>query len=386
MAAFPPGISSRIVQTAELDVHILEALPPNGVSPKPPLLLLLHGFPELAYSWRKVILPLAAAGYHVVAPDQRGYGRTTPARTGDSASPSIIKYTDDLSPYRMLNLVKDIVALIHALGYPFASAVIGHDFGSNVAGFCAIIRPDLFKSAVMMSAPCTGAPPLITNRSRASSESVPQMADRLLSRLTTPRKHYTMYYSSAEANDDMMNAPGGLHAFLRAYYHVKSADWEGNNPYKLPAMSAEAVAVMPHYYIMPLDSTMPECVVKHAPQNSSENTWLPDSELAYYTGEFARTGFQGGLNWYRCMTDVRWMDDLLVFSGKQIEVPAMFISGRKDWGTYQVPGAVEAMKEKVCRHMANEDFVLVDGAGHWVQQEQPEAVIEEVLRFLTKVL
>lgn len=386
MAALPPGISSRIVQTAGLDVHILEALPPNGVSPKPPLLLLLHGFPELAYSWRKVILPLAAAGYHVVAPDQRGYGRTTPTRTEESDSPSIIKYTDDLTPYRMLNLVKDIVALIHALGYAFASAVIGHDFGSNVAGFCAIIRPDLFRSVVMMSAPCTGAPPLITNRSRTPSESVPEMANRLLSRLTTPRKHYTMYYSSPEANDDMVNAPGGLHAFLRAYYHVKSADWEGNNPYKLPAMSAEAVAVMPHYYIMPLNSTMPECVAKHAPQDSSENTWLPDSELAYYTGEFARTGFQGGLNWYRCMTDLRWMDDLLVFSGKQIEVPAMFISGRKDWGTYQVPGAVEAMKEKVCVHMANEDFVLVDGAGHWVQQEQPEVVIKELLRFLTKVL
>ncbi|KAJ8463173.1 hypothetical protein ONZ45_g17675 [Pleurotus djamor] len=286
----------------------------------------------------------------------------------------------------MFNLVKDIVALVHVLGYPYASAVIGHDFGSNVAGFCGIIRPDLFKAVVMMSAPCTGAPPIPTNAS-SPAPSISQLVDKLLSALTPPRKHYTLYYSGPEANEDMMSSPNGLQAFLRAYYHVKSADWEGNDPHRLPGMTAQAVAVMPHYYIMPRQMTMPECVVADAPssQQIEANTWLPEAELRTYTSEFTRTGFQGGLNWYRCMTDMQWMQDLLVFSGKQIDVPAMFISGKKDWGTYQVPGAAEIMKDKLCTQMKDEDFVLIDGAGHWVQQERPDAVVSEILRFLGKV-
>ena len=112
----PAGVHSRFVESVNgLRMHVLEA---GDEKPGQPLLLLLHGFPELAYCWRKVLVPLAELGYHVVAPDQRGYGRTT----GWSAT-----YDQDLRPYSMLNVARDVVALTFALGYQQAAAVIGHD-------------------------------------------------------------------------------------------------------------------------------------------------------------------------------------------------------------------------------------------------------------------
>ena len=142
----PNGIRSRFVNGVNgLKMHILEAGFEDNNGPKRrPCLLLLHGFPELAFSWRKVMVPLAQEGYYVVAPDQRGYGRTT----GWNA-----KYDDDLAPFRFLNLVRDVICLIDAIEYESVAAVIGHDFGSPVAADCALIHPDVFHSVVFMSAP-----------------------------------------------------------------------------------------------------------------------------------------------------------------------------------------------------------------------------------------
>src|SRR5215204_5891666 len=145
-AALPQAIRPRFVHNNNgLRVHLLEA---GFEESGRPCVVLLHGFPELAYSWRKIMLPLASAGFHVVAPDQRGYGRTTGWE--DSYS--------DLTPFRMLNVVKDALALVFALGHRSVSAVIGHDFGSPAAAFCALARPDVFRSVVMMSAPFPGSP------------------------------------------------------------------------------------------------------------------------------------------------------------------------------------------------------------------------------------
>ncbi len=108
--------------------------------------------------------------------------------------------------------------------------------------------------------------------------------------------------------------------------------------------------------------------------------WLPDNELEIYAQEYARTGYQGGLNWYRVQTDPERMKDLHMFAGKKIEVPALYISGTKDWGTYQEPGVVEKMSE-VCA--AFKGIKMIEDAGHWVQQEQPERVVEEILDFLS---
>src|ERR1700760_3099559 len=145
----PATFRSRFVENINgLRMHVLEA---GFETPGRPCLLLLHGFPELAYSWRKVMPALAEAGYHVIAPDQRGYGRTT----GWSAD-----YDGDLAPFRFTNLVRDALGLVSAFGYHAVDAVIGHDFGSPVAAWCALIRPDVFRSVVMMSAPFPGPPAL----------------------------------------------------------------------------------------------------------------------------------------------------------------------------------------------------------------------------------
>src|SRR4029077_11433487 len=137
-----PGIRSRFARNINgLDIHVLEA---GFEETGRPLVLLLHGFPEIAYSWRKVILPLAGAGFHVVAPDLRGYGRTT----GWDAN-----YDGDLASFRLLNAVRDALGLVSALGYRDVALVAGHDFGASVAAWCALVRPDVFHSLALMSAP-----------------------------------------------------------------------------------------------------------------------------------------------------------------------------------------------------------------------------------------
>ena len=206
----PSGVRSRYVHNENgLEMHILEA---GSASGKAPCVVLLHGFPELAYSWRKIMAPIAAAGYYVVAPDQRGYGATK----GWTAT-----YDGELKSFRMTNLVKDVLGLLSALDYKEA-VVVGHDFGSPVAASCALMRPDVFRGVSLMSAPATG----IQQLSVPSEQSQPGTPDihKALAALDAPRKHYQWYYSTREADGDMLKCPQGLHNFLRAYYHYKSAD------------------------------------------------------------------------------------------------------------------------------------------------------------------
>ena len=361
-----PGIRSRFVEDINgLRMHVLEA----GTAGRP-CLLLLHGFPELAYSWRKVMPALAAAGYHVVAPDQRGYGRTT----GWSAD-----YDGDLAPFRMLNLARDAVGLLAALGLRSVEAVVGHDFGASVAAWCALVRPDIFRRVALMSAPFAGVPPLPLGPQKPVPKPDIHAA---LAALPRPRKHYQWYYSTRPANAEMQRAPQGLHAFLRAYYHVKSADWTVNRPHRLPGWDAESLAELPGYYIMDLAKGMGEQVAPDMPSPAevAANAWLPEAEMAVYAGEYARTGFQGGLQWYRCRTSGLFEAEQQVFAGRTIDVPAAFISGASDWGVYQTPGALERMREETCTRMTV--CHLIPGAGHWVQQEQPAEVTRLLLQFL----
>jgi pimeloyl-ACP methyl ester carboxylesterase len=368
----PSTIRSRFAEGINgLRMHVLEA---GHETKGRPCVLLLHGFPELAFSWRKVMPQLAAAGYHVIAPDQRGYGRTT----GWDAN-----YDGDVASFRLLNLVRDALGLVSAFGYRSVDAVVGHDFGSGVAAWCALVRPDVFRSVVLMSAPFAGPPQLAFGTADAPPRPRPDdPVHRELAALPRPRKHYQWYYSTREANADMHRAPQGVHDFLRAYYHHKSADWKDNKPYPLTSWSAGELAKLPTYYVMDLARNMAETVAEEMPSANviAANKWLPDSELSFYSAEYARTGFQGGLQWYRCGTSGAFTAELETFSGRTIDVPSCFISGKQDWGTHQRPGVFEAMQASARTQMIG--CHLVEGAGHWVQQEQPEQVSRLLLQFV----
>ena len=308
----PAGIRSRYVSNInELTFHVLEA----GFEDKSrPCVLLLHGFPELAYAWRKVMLPLASAGFHVLAPDMRGYGRTM--GWDDS-------YDGDVFVFRHTNLVRDALGLVSAFGHRSA-AVVGRDAGSPVAAYCALIRPDVFRSVAMMTAPFAGPPPLpfdTVDGTRQAGEP-PSNATSIngeLAKLPRPRKHYQVYYTTREANENMWHCPQGVHAFLRAYYYYKSADWKENKPFRLKSLTAEELAKMPTYYIMDLDKGMAETVaaVMPTPAEIAACKWLPDNELAVYSAEYERTGFQGGLQGYR-RTGPRFTADLQTYSGRRL--------------------------------------------------------------------
>jgi pimeloyl-ACP methyl ester carboxylesterase len=352
---------------------VLEAGHPQTGSASKPLVVLLHGFPELAFSWRHQLTALADAGFHVIAPDQRGYGRTL--GSDDDVD-------GDWRACNMLRLVDDVLALVKTLGHGHVHALIGHDFGSPVAAWCALSRPDIFRSVVLMSAPFAGPPDAAT---AAQTHALLTQQVAALEQLPEPRQHYQWYYSNRQANHDMWHAPQGLHDFMRAYYHVKSADWTPNQPFRLKAWEASELAQLPHYYVMPAGKNMAQAVAEFMPDADHINAcqWLPDSDLHVYSAEYTRRGYQGGLQWYRCATDRDEFIALSQYSGQTIQVPSAFIAGASDWGVYQFPGAFEKMQTQACSDMRFCE--LIAGAGHWVQQEQAQRVNRRLLDFLSQV-
>jgi pimeloyl-ACP methyl ester carboxylesterase len=375
----PSGIRSRVIANVNgLSVHMLEA---GFDRPGRRLVLLLHGFPELAYSWRKVMLPLAAAGYQVIAPDLRGYGRTT--GWDDS-------YDADPDPFRILNMVRDAISLVYALGHRTVAMVVGHDAGAPIASWATLIRPDIFRTVTIMSSPFEGPPALPFDT--ANGAAAPRRAitddelDAELAKLNPPRKYYQNYQRTRGANDNMLHAPQGLHAFFRAYYHYKSADWKGNKPHPLKARTAEEMAQIPTYYVMEKDKGMAETVAPFMPSAAeiAACKWLTEPEVEVYATEYGRTGFTGALQGYRVRrgSDPKSVAEMLTFSGRTIDVPSMYIAGKSDWGVYQTPGAVDKMRTTACAHMAG--FHFLDGAGHWVQQEQSDQVSTLLVDFLRK--
>ncbi len=350
-----------------------------------PAVLLVHGFPELAYSWRHVMLPLAKAGYHVIAPDLRGYGRS---------GGTDVTFDADLAPFSTLNRVRDMLALV-AVTRPRQRGAHrrtrfriadGRVVRARAAGRVSLAGDDerAIRGRARHAAHrrlhrvhkvhrlrgCTGA------------QGAPSL-DEELAKLPEPRKHYQTYYTTREANENMWHPPQGVHNFLRAYYHMKSADWAPNKPFPLANNSATEMAKLPRYYVMDLNKGMAESVAGEMPSAAAiaKCAWLTEDELRVYSGEYARTGFQGGLQSYRVGRVPRLSAELQLFAGRTIDVPSLFLSGKSDWGVYQRAGSLDGMK-RACTKF--EGVELLDGAGHWVQQEQAALVAERLIRFLRR--
>lgn len=369
----PHGVTERYIDCHDscgLNFHILEA---GRGGPGRPLVVFVHGFPELAYSWRKLLHRFAEQGYWCVALDQRGYGRTT---GWDHRVFSDV----DMTTYRYTQLVRDLLSLVHRLGRTHVDCVVGHDFGAVTAAMAALMRSDFFKGCVIMSHPFDGVPTLPLGEGTPTKESQAD-PDIETSLAMLGRKHYKWSNSTSGAAKQWDEPVQGLTDFYRGYIYLKSACDARNQPAPLQAWTASELAKMPHYYIQKLDRSMAETVAEDTQGQDVDavRAFLPDGELEVYVGEWQRTGFQGALNWYRSSTSASVNRELQLFSGKKIECPTIFVSGKQDWGNCQKPGALEAFPH------ACSDFRgvrLIEGAGHWPQQEQPDAVFSAIMDFL----
>src|SRR5215467_10783681 len=213
----PAGVRARLIPNVNgLTVNILEA---GFETPGRPLVLLLHGFPNLAYSWRKVMPALAAAGYYAVAPDCRGFGRT--AGWDDS-------WDADPQPFLALNMVRDQIALVYALGYRKTAMVVGHDQGQLIAVYAAIIRPDMFPRLTTVSS-AGGTPPSFpfAGEQRRPAYTNAEL-DAEYAKLDPPRRDYYDYWASKQADEDMKHVPQGMSDFFRAFYYMKGGEFPGN--------------------------------------------------------------------------------------------------------------------------------------------------------------
>ena len=310
-------VTHRTVAANGINVHVAE----QG---RGPLVLLLHGFPELWYSWRHQLPALAAAGFHAVAPDLRGYGRTDAPQAVES--------------YSMRNMTADAAGILDALGVETA-VVAGHDWGAPIAWHCALMYPERFSAVVALSVPYTP---------RASSPPL-----QALKRVFADRFFYIIYFQEPG------RAESELEADVRKSMRTILYDWSGDAP------EGAAVARKPE------DARL----FDDAPEPERLPPWLSEADLDYYVSEFQRTGFRGGLNRYRNM-DRDW-EDLTHLAGAVVQQPALFVVGERD----PVLGFMrtDAMKT----HVPNlRKTVVVPGCGHWTQQERPAEVNQELIEFL----
>ena len=359
-------IKNKIIQNVNgLDISILES--GNINKNKNNVILFLHGFPELSYSYRYLLKFFSKAGYYCVAPDQRGYGNTKLTKAK----------RDIVSNYSITNLTKDLYSLINKFQIKKIN-IVGHDFGSYVAGYFAIFYPDRVKSIVMMSMPFSGT---FSKNSQFDLRKI----NTNLRLLKPPKKHYQIYFSGRTANKNMMHCKQGVTNFLRAYYHFKSYDYYGNKPQKLKNFSAKELSKMPEYYIMKRNKGMAQTVNNYMPKQNQikKCQWLTNSDLKVYSTHFKKNTFQGPLNWYKMMLNLKEnkkIKDLKL--SNFIDIPTIFISGKSDWGIYQKPGQLEDMKKFFKKFHG---IFLIKKAGHWVQQEQPEKTFQAMNKFYKSI-
>ncbi len=318
------------------------------------IILFLHGFPELSYSYRYLIKYFAKEGYFCIAPDQRGYGKTK----------FIKNIKNKASNYSIFNLTKDIYCFLKALNISKIN-IVGHDFGVYVTCYFSLLYPKFIKSIVAMSMPFSG----ITRKN--NSFNIYKINEQLKN-LNPPKKHYQVYFAGKSANKNMSFCKQGVFDFLRAYYHFKSYDFKENNPYKLKNASPKELGAMPEYYIMKKNLGMSQTVQKYMPNKSQIKNcfWLTNKDLKVYSDSFINNTFQGPLNWYKMMineNEKKKISNLKL--PLYIKIPAIFIAGKSDWGVYQKPGEFENMKKFFTYKFKT---FIINKAGHWIQQEKPK--------------
>ena len=373
----PAGVTPRLVPNVNgLTVNMLEA----GTQGRP-LVLLLHGFPNLAYSWRKVMPAIAAAGYYAVAPDCRGFGRTV----GWDKS-----YDADPTPFLTLNMVRDQIALLYALGYRKAEMVVGHDQGQLPATYAAIVRPDMFLRLTTMSN-VGGTPPSFpfAGAARRAAYTAEEL-DAEYAKLNPPRRGYQEYWASKQADEDMKHVPQGMSDFFRAFYYMKGGEFPENQnlvPLRPMPTAREAAAEnarMPEYYVMRRDRSMPATMVAYMPSKEyiANCKWFTQAECDVYGQEYTASGWTGALHNYRHRRTAFAPNiaEQLTFSGRTIDVPVLFIAGKQDWGANRIAGGPETAGKNGFTKFRG--VQMVDRAGHWPQEEQPEIVSQQLIDFL----
>jgi len=312
--------TSRTVAVNGIDLFLRE----QGEGP---LVLLCHGWPELSYSWRHQIAAIAAAGFHVVAPDMRGYGR--------SSAPQ------DIAAYSIFDLVGDMVALVGELQHSRA-AIVGHDWGAPVAWHTALFRPDLFTAVAGLSVP----PPW-----RGRARPLDSLRDAGI------RNFYWQYFQT----------PG-----------VAEAEFERD-------VARTMRALLGRGFSDPAASLRVEDGKGFLGDTSADRPlpdWLSEADLAHFIDSYRQSGFRGGLNWYRNI-DRNW-ELTAPWHGAQIHQPSLFIAGSNDSVITGLIGAKRvANLGQVLPNLKGK--LIIDGAGHWIQQERPAEVNAALIGFLKDV-
>jgi epoxide hydrolase A/B len=320
-------ITHRVVQTNGITMHVAEA-------GRGPLVILCHGFPESWYSWRHQLVALAEAGYHAVAPDQRGYGQT------DAPQP--------IEQYTLLHLVGDVVGLVGALGEKTA-VIVGHDWGAPVAWGAALLRPDVFRAVIALSVP-------FRPRGAVRPTSVmPQTSEAIF---------YQLYFQEpGVAEADLERDP---RATIRRLLYWASGD--AREP-AARRVDAGDVGMVPRA----------SGLVNSRPDPAALPAWLGSAEIDFYAGEFARVGFRGGLNWYRNI-DRNW-ELLAPWAGATVTVPALYVAGERD--LVLAFRGMDQLLPALPRFVPNlRKTLILPGCGHWTQQERPAEVNAAMLEFL----
>ena len=314
------NLQHKFVTTNGIRMHYVE----QGTGP---LVVLCHGWPESWYSWRHQIPALAAAGFRVVAPDQRGYGQT------DAPQP--------IESYNILNLAGDIVGLVNSLGVESA-VIVGHDWGAPVAWNSALLRPDIFRAIALLSVPY-----------------FPRSATRpteMLKAIAGDQHFYQLYFQEPGKVEQELEADPRRSMAMILYSASGDAPRDGEFSFLFPRNKKfiETLA---------LPDKLP--------------AWLTEADLDFFTGEFKRTGFRGGVNWYR-NTDRNW--ELTPFlDGAMLRQPSMFAAGEYDVVGKMIPGGYE-MAHTFTPNLKKK--VIIPGAGHWVQQERPHEINQLLIEFL----